>query len=96
MSRTDAAFGRLNDRLFAHFGDEAVLRGTVPVSAVKTEGVELLGEYGQVAQIVTTFTLMASAGGKVGDSLTVGAESWVLDSVLRGDGGTTEFVVRPA
>lgn len=94
MSRTGAAFSRAATRLGAHFGDEAVLRAGEPVVAIISEGVELIGEYGQVAQLVTTATLMAATAPHTGDALTVGATAWIIDSILRGDGITVECVVR--
>lgn len=95
MGSSTGAFNRAASRLFAHYGEEAVLRGAEPVLAVEVRNVELLGEYGQVEQLVTTVTLMASAGAKPGDPLTVGNSAWVIDKPLRGDGYTTEFIVRP-
>lgn len=96
MSLSSGAFSRAASRLFAHYGEEAVLRGAEPVVAVESHDVEILGEYGQVEQIVTTVTLMTAAGAKAGDPITVGSSAWVLDKPLRGDGHTTEFIVRPA
>jgi len=96
MSLASSAFTRAGHRLFAHFGEAAVLRDGEPVLAVLADGVHIVGEYGQVSQLVTTVTLMAATGAKVGDPITLGTTAWVLDALLRGDGHTLEFVVRKA
>ncbi|HRQ59781.1 MAG TPA: hypothetical protein PLN31_20395 [Azoarcus taiwanensis] len=88
------AFSRANLRLFAHFGEEALLRGQ-PVQLVVSENVQLVGEHGEVVQVATTVTLRATDSGKVGDAVAFRSKSWVLDQQLRGDGFSTEFVVRP-
>lgn len=96
MSKLDAAFSRANDRLFAAFGDEAVLRVDEPVVAVISRNVKLTDDYGEVARTVTTATLMRASNPQKDDPLTVGGESWVLDAEQDGDDLTVEFIVRPA
>lgn len=96
MSLSSGAFSRASSRLFAHFGEEAVFRGgPLPVQAVLSRNVELLGENGQVDRLVTTVNLPANLAPRKGDSLVVGAESWTLDALLRGSGDLVEWVLLP-
>ncbi|THF61398.1 hypothetical protein E6C76_20155 [Pseudothauera nasutitermitis] len=71
MARAQAALDRANTRLFAHFAEEAVLRANDSLAVVITDGVEILGEYGQVEQLVTTAAFLAGAAPRAGDRLTV-------------------------
>lgn len=96
MSRASAAFARMHDRLFAHLGEEAVLRDGEPAIVVVTENVELLGDYGQVAQTVTTATFPVSQTPHPGDALTVAGQAWQIDRILRGDAHTVECILRKA
>ncbi|HPR06766.1 MAG TPA: hypothetical protein PLI17_09060 [Denitromonas sp.] len=101
MARSDAAFASLHTRLFALYGDEAVLRGTEPTNAIITNGVDIVGEYATEARSVTTADLPAAAAAKVGDALAVRrdplSDVWVyyiVDDKLSDDGSSAKFVVR--
>lgn len=96
MTRASDAFARMHLRLFAHYGEEAVLRGAEPVTVVVSENVELLGEDGLVAQVVTTAAFKATDDPRPGDALTVRGQPWKLDRILRGDAHVVECVLRPA
>lgn len=93
MPATGAAFSRAASRLFAHFGEEALLRG-LPVTVVVSDNVQLVGEHGEVVQLATTVALAAADTPKIGDAIAFRNRAWVLDQLLRSDGHTAEFVVR--
>lgn len=96
MSRAAAAFARASNRLYAHYGVEAVFRGQpAPVVVVLSRNVRLIGEDGLVDRVVTTAMLSAALAPREGDSLVVGAEVWRLDQPLRGDGDDVEWVLAP-
>lgn len=96
MSRASAAFTRARNRLSAHLGDEAVLRGEpTPVVVIISRNVELLGEDGVVDRVVTTAAIPAERAPAAGDSLVVGAESWTLDVPLRSDADLPQWVLLP-
>lgn len=102
MSRIGAAFSRANDRLFAHAGDEAVLRSGEPVDVIVADNVEIYGEHGQIEQMVTTATFRLSAEPKARDALTIltgpHTGAWVLDKPVdrKGAFGVREWILRPA
>ncbi|MFT3758433.1 MAG: major capsid protein [Thauera sp.] len=95
MARASAAFARMHDRLFAHFGEQAVLREGECVEAIITENVETVGGYGEVPVLVTTATLRASVQPRKGDPLDIiGGRCWELDAMLRGDARVQEWILR--
>jgi len=96
MNPATAALARMHDRVFAHFGEDAVLRASDAATVIVTENVELLGEYGQVAQLVTAATFSASLAPRPGDALALRGQNWVIDSILRGDSAVIECVIRKA
>ena len=97
MARASAAFSRARNRLFAHLGEEAVLSShPIPVLAVISRNVELIGEDGLVDRVVTTATLPEECAPRAGDSLMVGADVWTLDAPLRSDADVPEWVLLPA
>lgn len=79
----------MNGRLFAHFGDEAVLRGDEPVTVIVSSNVELVGEHGIVDRVVTTATFGEAAAPRARDTLLVltgeCAGAWRLDVPLPSD-----------
>lgn len=100
MSRADIAFARANDRLFATFGEEAILRLGEPAVVVVSEGIEIVGEYGQVEQRVTTATFRAAAQPRAGNVLHIltgpQAGHYTLDKPLQRAGaqGVSEWILR--
>lgn len=96
MSRTAAAFARMHDRLFAHFGEQAVLRMSEPVEAVISSEVQLVGDYAPVPQQITAATLRASVNARQGDRLAVGGQMWELDAQHSGDADVQTWVLRKA
>lgn len=95
MTRASDAFARMHLRLFAHYGEEAVLRGAEPTTVVVSDNVELIGEDGLVAQVVTTATFKAADAPRPGDALTARGQPWEIDRTLRGDANIIECVLRP-
>lgn len=96
MSLAAAALARMQDRILAHFGEAAVLRGAEPVVVAVSENVEIVGDYGQVVQLVTTATFPAATAPRPGDALALRAQSWVIENALRGDSQVVEHVIREA
>ncbi len=87
------AFARMHARLFARLGQEALLRGQ-PTAALIEHGVEIIGEYGQIAGFRSVATLPVASEPKKGDALTVEGKTWILDAVDKNDGYTTDWVLR--
>jgi len=96
MSLADTAFAAADAALFATFGDPGLLRGVVPVSVVISRAVLLEGSYGHAPRRVDTAAFQPAAAARVGDALTVGAESWILDEQTDNPSGLAEFVLRVA
>ena len=90
----DLAFAGAEQALAAAFGAQGLLRGSEPVTVVISRGVELAGDYGQVSRRADTASFAAASTAKSGDSLSVGAERWVLDTPLASATGRVEFVLR--
>lgn len=94
MSVISDALSAAEAALEAEFGDAGLLRGSEPVTVVISRGVELAGDYGQVSRRADTASFAAASTAKSGDSLSVGAERWVLDTPLASATGRVEFVLR--
>ncbi|MDX9717241.1 MAG: hypothetical protein RBT67_07700 [Thauera sp.] len=101
MARTDAALARANNRLFAHFGEEAVLRGGERITVVVSQNVAIVGEYGQIESLATTATFSAANKPRARDTLHIlagpSAGLWSLDEPTKRDGahGVIEWVLVP-
>jgi hypothetical protein len=102
MSRAAAVLQRANHRLFAHFGEQAVLRGAEPVTVVPSQTVGIQGEYGQIDRLVTTATFHLADAPRARDPLHIltgpAAGVWRLDEVVKRDGGqgVIEWILVPA
>lgn len=83
----------MHARLFARLGQEALLRG-LPTRVIIEHGVAVTGEYGNVAGYRNFAMLPAAMAPKVGDALTVGGQSWVVDGIEANDGYTISVVLR--
>lgn len=92
--RTAAAFARAHQRLFAQFGEAALLR-TEPVIVVITMGAEIIGEYGEVAHAVTTATFPAPANPQPGETFTARTQAWHIDRIEFGDEHIVTCIIRP-
>lgn len=93
----DLAFDSAAQALAAAFGAPGLLRGSVAVEGVViSRSVAVMGDYGQVARRVDTVTLPAGTVANSGDSLTVAAESWILDMPMDSATGLPEFALRVA
>lgn len=86
-------FARMQTRLFARLGREAVLRG-LPTTAILEHGVAISGEYGQVTGYRTLATLPAGDTPRQGDPLIIDGKSWTIDSILANDGYSIEVILR--
>ena len=96
MSAVSSAFSAAEATLHAAFGDPGLLRGSVPVTAVISRGVQIQGDYGQTVRKVDSATFPAGTIAQPGDALTVGAESWTLDAPLADDYGLPTFILLEA
>ncbi|OQA32884.1 MAG: hypothetical protein BWY57_01611 [Betaproteobacteria bacterium ADurb.Bin341] len=94
-SAADAAFERMHNRLFAHLGRQATLQG-IDCLAMIEHGVATTGEYGEVTGRVSVATVRSGLNPKLGNTLVIDGESYVLDQLLKNDGDTAEFMVRRA
>lgn len=93
----DTAFANAELVLSAAFGADGVLRGSVLVSGVViSRGVAIVGDYGQTVRRVDTASLPFGTAARSGDTLAVGAESWVLDHPMDNASGRPEFALRAA
>jgi hypothetical protein len=98
-----AAFTRLTDRLLAHLGEQAILRGEdadPPVRVNIEHGVELVGEYGEVTALRSAATISKQNAPRAGDTLdmidaagTV-VQRYVLDVKLNDSGYSERYVLR--
>jgi len=93
MSVVSDAFTSAEATLHAAFGDPGLLRGSVPVTAVISRGVQIEGDYGQTVRKVDSVAFPIGTVARSGDSLTVGAESWTLDAPLDDDYGRPVFIL---
>lgn len=96
MSALSGAFAAAEATLHAAFGDTGMLRGVVPVTVVISRGVQVVGDYGQTPRNVDTVAFASGTVARPGDSLTVGAESWVLDMPMDDGSARPVFVLRAA
>lgn len=98
-SRAASILARANDRLFAHFGEEAVLRTGEPVTVVVSQDVAIFGEYGQIERLVTTATFRDTVVPRARDTLHIltgsAAGLWRLDEPTKRNGaeGVREWVL---
>lgn len=86
-------FDRLNQRLLARLGREALLRGE-PVRVIVEQGVAVTGEYGQVTGFRSLVSIPSAEKPRGGDALVIGSESFTVDAVERDDGYLTRVFVR--
>jgi hypothetical protein len=86
-------FARMTDRLLAHLGREAVLRGTEPCNVNIEQGVAVTGEYGEVVGHRTLAYVPSALLPRSGDTLQLGAKTFTLDSLESDDGYTARYFV---
>lgn len=94
-----AAFTRLTERILAHVGEDAILRGEVvdPPRKINVEhGVELTGVYGEVTAYRSLATIEKAWNPQPGDPLTVDGKDYILDVLLKDNGYSAQFVLRDA
>jgi hypothetical protein len=91
----------MHDRLLARLGEQAVLRGTENCQANIERGVVVDYEPGddkfqrsEFAAVVDIANLPAALNPKPGDTLVVGAESFVIDAVAANNGHLARCVLR--
>ena len=86
-------FARMHDRLFSRLGEQAVLHQQ-SITVALEHGVAISGEYGEVVAHRTVAMIPSAAVPVVGDALTVGQHSYVIDAIERNDGYTVRAVLR--
>ena len=91
----------MHDRLFTKIGDEAVLRGNVPCLINIERGVVVDYETGddkfyrsEYSQAIDVANIPSKHNPKPGDTLTVGAKSYVIDVVASDNGYMNRCVLR--
>lgn len=57
-------------------------------------GVAITGDMGEVTSYRSVASIRKAAGLRVGDHITVGADAYVLDAILKSDGYFVQFVLR--
>lgn len=87
-------FARMHERLFALLGEEAVLRGNMACQVNIEHDVEVLGTYGEVAARRTLVHVPSWLSPKSGETLVVGAKTYILDGLESDDGYASRFYVR--
>lgn len=92
----EAAFTSAEQALAATFGVSGLLAGVAIDGVVISRGVAIVGDYGQVVRRVDAASFPFGTPARSGDSLTLGAESWVLDTPLDNASGRPEFALRVA
>lgn len=89
------AFARLSDRLLAHLGSEAVLHGAPtrhPVNVV--HGVDFADANDQVAFSRSVATIHKEDMPRGGDKLQADGGRFVLDTLLKDNGYTEQWIIR--
>jgi hypothetical protein len=86
-------FARMQSRLFARLGKQAVLRGEDTV-AILTDGVAVYGEFGVVTDYRTTAALPMAMKPHPEDLLTCNNRSFAVDNILDSDGYQTTVTLR--
>jgi hypothetical protein len=90
-------FARLNKSIFARLGGGAFLRGAEPCSVEISYGVAVNtgNEYGAItaSRTVVTVDHTGIVPPKLGDSVILDGKSFTLDSLLKDDGYSSQWVV---
>lgn len=87
-------FARMHDRLLAHLGSEAVLRGSENIKVNVEHGVGVQGEYGEVVAFKTMAHIPSSLAPRLGNTLLIEGKTWVIDSLESDDGYMTRVWLR--
>lgn len=90
-------FARMQDRLHARLGSEAVLRGE-PCLATLEHGVAILGEHGEVVAFRTVASIRGGPTPRQGDTLVVkleggGTKSYTIDALQGNDGYSSSCIL---
>lgn len=89
------AFQRAADRILARLGEDAVLRGAVPCRVHIEHGVEVVGEHAETTIARSVATIGKAVTPKIGDTLVVAGQSYVIDSPPMQDNGfNARFLLR--
>lgn len=87
-------FARMHERLAARLGSEAFLRVTEPCQVDVTHGVAITGEYNQVTGYRSVVEILTPGmNAALGDPVTVGTTTYVLDALVKDDGYTSRWIV---
>lgn len=87
-------FARMHDRLLAHLGNEAVLRGTEDCKVNVEHGVGVQGEYGEVVAFKTMAYVPTNLSPRIGNTLLIEGKTWVIDSIESDDSYVTRVWLR--
>lgn len=91
----------MHNRLLARLGEQAVLRGTVDCSVNIERGIVIDYESGddkfqrsEYTAVVDIANIASALNPKPGDSLTIGAENFVIDAIAADNGHLARCVLR--
>lgn len=97
MARTTGAFSRAASRLQHHGGDEAVLRGAQPTTAILEHNVATIGDQGETIIYAVVAGIPTADRPRIDDSITFTAtgKTWVIDAIIADDSYLTRVALRP-
>ena len=83
----------MTNRVFAHLGEDSVLRGNVPCRVNLQRGVQVVGADDNVVVEKIVVTIGSEHAPKVGDLLTHPDGNFKLDAPFRNNGFSQRFIV---
>ncbi|MFZ9372245.1 MAG: hypothetical protein ACO25M_10280 [Limnohabitans sp.] len=88
------ALARATNRILARMGDDAVLRGTVDCKAHIDRDVQMTDREGNMFVATFVATISKDHAPEPEDDLTVGSESFVLETLIDDNGYSARFIAR--
>jgi hypothetical protein len=90
------AFARATSSILARLGEDAVLRGTVNCKAHIDRDVQMTDREGNVFVATQVVTISKAHAPVADDSLVVGSETFVLETMIDDNGYSVRFIGRKA
>ena len=90
-----AAFARMTQDILAIFGEDALLRGSLPCRVNIEHGVQVTEPDGMTVLERSVATIAASLSPKVGDALTHPSGTYRLDVETGNNGYSKRFILLP-
>jgi len=85
---------RATNRILARMGEDAVLRGTVNCKAHLDRDVQMTDREGNMFVATYIATISKDHAAEPEDSLSVGTEDFVLETLIDDNGFSTRFIAR--